>query len=65
LNKISHLTPNKLLNRLLNFVEKFYLSVELLIIEIDNKISLLPIWCYIAYCSRSIESDVCWCNQRK
>jgi len=26
---------------------------------------MLPIWRYIAYRSHSIESDVCWCNQRE
>jgi len=34
-------------------------------LNIDNKLSLLPTWRCIAYCSRSIESDVCWRNQRK
>jgi len=34
-------------------------------LNIDNKISLLPIWRYTAYCSCFNESDVCWCNQRK
>jgi len=35
------------------------------LLNIDNKISLLPIWRYIGYCSSSIRSDVCWRNQRK
>jgi len=34
-------------------------------LNIDNTIFSLTIWRYVAYCSRSIESDVCWCNQRK
>jgi len=31
-------------------------------LNIDNQILPLPIWCYIGYCSRSCRSDVCWCN---
>jgi len=26
-------------------------------LNIDNKMFLLPVWRYIAYCSRSIESE--------
>jgi len=38
---------------------------ELLIVKYRYKISFLPIWRYIGYCSCSIGSDVNWRNQRK
>jgi len=51
LNKLKldfvHIIPNKLLKRSPDFVEKYFLA-ELLIVENDNKISRLPIWCYIS-----------------
>jgi len=34
-------------------------------LNIDNKVSLLPTWHYICYCSCSVGSDVCWYSQRK
>jgi len=34
-------------------------------LNIDNKISPLPIWRYLGYCSSSVGSDVGWRNQRK